>query len=332
MLPGSSVPALLPVIFLMGPTCSGKTAAAIALTQRWPVSLVNVDSALVYRGLDIGAGRPSTAELARAPHRLLGFVEPTEAYSAARFRDDALAEIRAIHSERRIPLLVGGTMLYFRALLSGLATLPPANAALRAEMEARAAQQGWPALHRQLATVDPHSAARLNPNDGQRIQRALEVYQLTGESLSALHQRQRAVTLSDTGANGKTAFPYTVSQVALAPASRALLHERIAARFHAMLAQGLVAEVQGLRARGDLHRELPAIKAVGYRQVWDYLDGCYDYDEMVARGIAATRQLAKRQFTWLRGWPELDWFDSDAADLHAALERHLAAALKWVSS
>lgn len=316
----------------MGPTCSGKTGAAIALAQRWPLSIINVDSALVYQGLDIGAGRPSAAELALAPHRLLGFLPPSEAYSAARFRADALAEIRAIHQQRRIPLLVGGTMLYFRALQFGLASLPAADAGVRAELDALAAHHGWPALHRELARVDPQSAARLNPNDGQRIQRALEVYRLTGESLTTLHQRQHAVTLSDTGEKVGSGFPYTVTSVALAPASRALLHERIAVRFHAMLEQGLIAEVAALQARADLHRELPAIKAVGYRQVWDYLAGCYGHEEMVARAIAATRQLAKRQFTWLRRWPGLHWFDSDAEDLLAQLERQLAPALEWVSS
>lgn len=299
----------------MGPTCSGKTGAAIALVQRLPFEIINVDSALVYRGLDIGAARPSPEELAQAPHRLLGFLDPTEPYSAARFREDALAEIADIHAAGKIPLLVGGTMLYFKALQQGLANMPAANPELRAEMEAVAEEKGWPELHRQLAEVDPEAAARLKPNDGQRIQRALEVFRLTGQSLSDLHRQQRSVALSDSADGDSVPFPYNTKSFALAPASRALLHERIAVRFHAMLDAGLVEEVERLRARGDLRRELPAIKAVGYRQVWDYLDGQYGYPEMVERGIIATRQLAKRQFTWLRGWPELEWLDSDAPDL-----------------
>jgi len=316
----------------MGPTCSGKTGAAIALAQRLPFEIINVDSALVYRGLEIGAARPSPEELAQAPHRLLGFLDPTEPYSAARFREDALAEIADIHAAGRIPLLVGGTMLYFKALQQGLANMPAADPVLRAEMEAVAAEKGWPELHRQLAEVDPEAAARLKPNDGQRIQRALEVFRLTGQSLSDLHRQQRSVALSDSADNDKVPFPYNTKSFALAPASRALLHERIALRFHAMLDAGLVEEVEKLRARGDLRRELPAIKAVGYRQVWDYLDGQYGYAEMVERGIIATRQLAKRQFTWLRGWPELEWFDSDAPDLTEQLERSLAPLVDSVFS
>lgn len=299
-----------PVIFLMGPTCSGKTALAIELVQQLPLEIINVDSALVYQDLVIGAARPSPAELALAPHRLLAFRDPARPYSAAAFRDDALAEIRDIHASGRVPLLVGGTMLYFKALMEGLALLPAADEAVRAELLAEAERLGWPALHAQLATVDPDTAARLKPNDGQRIQRALEVYRLSGQPLSALHRAQHD-SLSDKGDRGAQAFPYTVLSMAIAPAERATLHSRIAERFMAMLDAGLVAEVEALRARGDLDRDLPAIKAVGYRQVWDYLDGCYGYDEMVAKGIAATRQLAKRQFTWLRRWPDLHWLDSD---------------------
>ena len=316
----------------MGPTCSGKTGAAIALVQRLPFEIINVDSALVYQGLEIGAARPSPEELSQAPHRLLGFLDPTEPYSAARFREDALAEIADIHTAGKIPLLVGGTMLYFKALQQGLANMPAADSILRAEMEAVAAEKGWPELHRQLAEVDPEAAERLKPNDGQRIQRALEVFRLTGQSLSDLHRQQRSVALSDSAGSSNTAFPYNTKSFALAPASRALLHERIAVRFRAMLDAGLVEEVEKLRARGDLRRELPAIKAVGYRQVWDYLDGQYGYAEMVERGVIATRQLAKRQFTWLRGWPELEWFDSDAPDLIEQLERSLAPLVDSVFS
>ena len=315
----------------MGPTCSGKTGAAVALTERLPLDIINVDSALVYRDLDIGAARPEPEVLARAPHRLLGFLDPAEPYSAARFRDDALREIAVIHQAGRVPLLVGGTMLYFKALQQGLAPLPAADPAMRAELEAEARAHGWPALHARLATLDPPTAERLKPNDGQRIQRALEVVQLTGVPLSEWHRRQ-SVALSDTGQGSAAAFPYTPCCLALAPASRALLHDRIAVRFRAMLEAGLVEEVARLKARGDLHRELPAIKAVGYRQVWDYLDGRYSYDEMVERGIIATRQLAKRQFTWLRGWPGLEWHDSDAPDLVERLERRLAPLLDSVFS
>lgn len=324
--------ALKPVVFLMGPTCSGKTGAAVELVQRLPLEIINVDSALVYQGLEIGAARPEPEVLARAPHRLLGFLDPAEPYSAARFREDALREIADIHAAGRVPLLVGGTMLYFKALQQGLADLPAADPAVRADIDAIAREHGWPEVHRLLAEVDPETAARLKPNDGQRLQRALEVYRITGEPLSALHRRQQSVALSDTEGGGLPAFPYTANCFALAPASRALLHERIAIRFRAMLEQGLVAEVERLRQRVDLHRELPAIKAVGYRQVWDYLDGRYGYEEMVERGIIATRQLAKRQFTWLRGWPDLEWFDSDAPDLQERLESRLAPLLDSVFS
>ncbi len=316
--------ALKPVVFLMGPTCSGKTGAAVELVQRLPLEIINVDSALVYQGLEIGAARPEPEVLARAPHRLLGFLDPAEPYSAARFRADALREIAEIHAAGRVPLLVGGTMLYFKALQQGLADLPAADPAVRADIDAIAREHGWPEVHRLLAEVDPETAARLKPNDGQRLQRALEVYRITGEPLSTLHRRQQSVALSDTEGGAVPPFPYTTNCFALAPGSRALLHERIASRFRAMLEQGLVAEVERLRQRADLHRELPAIKAVGYRQVWDYLDGRYGYEEMVERGIIATRQLAKRQFTWLRGWPGLQWFDSDAPDLIEQLESRLA--------
>ncbi|AJD49563.1 tRNA delta(2)-isopentenylpyrophosphate transferase [Isoalcanivorax pacificus W11-5] len=299
-----------PVIFLMGPTCSGKTALAVALVQRLPLEIINVDSALVYRGLDIGAAKPEQEVLAKAPHRLLGFRDPAEPYSAAEFRADALREIADIHAAGRVPLLVGGTMLYFRALRDGLADMPPADEAVRARLTEDAERLGWPALHARLAQVDPEAAARLKPNDRQRLQRALEVYELTGVPLSVHHARQ-----APGGAAGENAFPYTVMQLAIAPPDRALLHARIEARLHDMLAQGLVEEVRALRAEPGLHAGLPAMRSVGYRQVWEYLDGDYDYDEMVRRAVVATRQLAKRQFTWLRGWPALHWLDSDAPDL-----------------
>ncbi len=322
----------LPVIFLMGPTCSGKTALAVELVQRLPLEIINVDSALVYDGLTIGAAKPEPELLARAPHRLLGFRDLTEPYSAAEFREDALREIAEIHAAGRVPLLVGGTMLYFKALVEGLAQLPAADAQVRAELEAEAADKGWPAMHFQLAQVDPVTAARLKPTDSQRIQRALEVYRVSGEPLSHHHARQQAVPLSDSELSHTPAFPYTRFHLAIAPKTRALLHQRIALRFRQMLDDGLVGEVQALRQRGDLSADLPAIKAVGYRQVWEYLEGHYDLDAMQERGIVATRQLAKRQFTWLRGWPALHWLDSDDPEVVEQAMSLLAPVLESVFS
>lgn len=293
----------------MGPTSSGKTALAVELVQQLPLDIINVDSALVYRGLEIGAARPEPDVLARAPHRLLGFRDPREPYSAADFRQDALREIRAVHEAGRIPLLVGGTMLYYRALLDGLADLPAADETLRARLNEEAGRLGWPALHARLAALDPVTAARLKPNDGQRLQRALEVYELTGVPLSAHHRRH-----SEAAAGGP-AFPYRVLQLAVAPTDRSELHRRIALRLELMLAQGLVAEVAALRAQPGMHAGLPAMRSVSYRQVWAYLDGEYEYSQMVEKALAATRQLAKRQYTWLRGWEGLHWLDSDAPDL-----------------
>lgn len=280
----------------MGPTASGKTDLAMALSEHLPVELVSVDSALVYRGLDIGSAKPSAQELARYPHRLIDICDPSESYSAGRFRRDALAAMADISGAGKIPLLVGGTMLYFRALLEGMAQLPEADPDLRAEIEARAAREGWPALHRELQQVDPELASELHPNHSVRIERGLEVFRLTGKPLSELRREQ---------AQGGVADEYELRQLALLPRDRALLHERIAQRFHLMLERGFIAEVEALRARGDLHEDLPAIRAVGYRQVWQYLEGALTYDEMVQAGIAATRQLAKRQLTWLRRWPDL---------------------------
>ncbi|MCH8544121.1 MAG: tRNA (adenosine(37)-N6)-dimethylallyltransferase MiaA [Alcanivorax sp.] len=313
-----------PVVFLMGPTCSGKTALAVELVRRLPrLEIISVDSALIYAGLEIGAARPEPAELAAAPHRLLGIRDPAQPYSAADFRADALAHIDQIHARGGVPLLVGGTMLYFRALLEGLAALPEADPALRARLDEQARTQGWPALHARLAEVDPETAARLEPNDQQRLQRALEVYELTGVPLSEHHARQKrgikqggeAGGLSDQSPGRSAAFPYNVMQFALVPQDRVRLHARIAERFQLMLDAGLIAEVAALRARGDLHLGLPAIRSVGYRQVWEYLDGHYDADEMQRRALAATRQLAKRQMTWLRGWSGLTVLEPDAPDL-----------------
>lgn len=307
----------LPVLCLMGPTASGKTDLAVALHEALPVDIVSVDSVMVYRGMDIGSAKPAPAILAQAPHRLVDILDPAEPYSAARFREDALREIRAIHAAGRVPLLVGGTMLYFRALFGGLSALPSADPAVRARLEQEAAERGWPALHARLAQVDPAAAARIHPNDPQRIQRALEVHELTGRPLSELQ-----------AAPAGEALPYRFVKLAVAPAERSVLHERISRRFRQMLEAGLVEEVEGLFRRGDLHPGLPAIRAVGYRQVWQYLAGELDREAMVERGIIATRQLAKRQFTWLRSETQVAWFDSLAAD---RLPRVLKMAEKAIS-
>ncbi|ATO34847.1 tRNA dimethylallyltransferase [Dickeya dianthicola] len=288
-----------PAIFIMGPTASGKTALAMALREQLPVELISVDSALIYRGMDIGTAKPGPEELARAPHRLLDILDPAEAYSAADFRRDALQAMAEITAAGRIPLLVGGTMLYFKALLEGLSPLPSADAQVRREIEERARTEGWEALHRQLSVIDPVSAARIHPNDPQRLSRALEVFFVSGNTLTEL-----------TKTSGE-ALPYRVHQFAIAPATRELLHERIALRFRQMLESGFETEARALFARPDLNPALPSIRCVGYRQMWSYLSGEIDYDEMVYRGICATRQLAKRQMTWLRGWEEVCWFDSD---------------------
>ncbi|MCK8565545.1 tRNA (adenosine(37)-N6)-dimethylallyltransferase MiaA [Yersinia ruckeri] len=288
-----------PAIFIMGPTASGKTALSIALRQRLPVELISVDSALIYRGMDIGTAKPSAEELALAPHRLIDIRDPAESYSAADFRKDALKEMDEITAAGRIPLLVGGTMLYFKALLDGLSPLPSADPAVRQRIEQQAAELGWERLHQQLAEVDPVSAARIHPNDPQRLSRALEVFFISGKTLTEL-----------TKISGET-LAYQVHQFAIAPASRELLHQRIELRFRQMLDAGFETEARALFNRGDLHTDLPAIRCVGYRQMWSYLSGEIDYDEMVFRGICATRQLAKRQITWLRGWGSVHWLDSD---------------------
>ena len=276
-------------VFILGPTASGKSAVALALARHFPAEIVSVDSAAVYRGLDIGTAKPDAAERASAPHHLIDIIDPTEAYSAGRFRDDALRLAGEIHARGRLPILAGGTMLYFSALTRGLADLPRADAQLRAAIEARAVKEGWPALHAELARVDPASAARIEPTDSQRIQRALEVHALAGEPLSALQARRDHVSL-----------PFTPLRVALEPSDRAVLHERIARRFRAMLDAGLLEEVASLRTRHALHEALPAMRAVGYRQAWQTLAGEAPRETLADRGIAATRQLAKRQLTWLR--------------------------------
>ena len=303
-----------PAIFLMGPTASGKTALALRLAERFPVDLISVDSALVYRGLDIGAAKPDADTLAKFPHRLIDIRDPAQPYSAAEFRTDALREMAAIAANGRVPLLVGGTGLYFRALQYGLSDLPEADPALRARLADEARALGWAALHARLGELDPAAAARIRAGDAQRIQRALEVIALSGKTLSAQQ-----------GAPPQR-FGYRVLKLALIPADRAALHARIAARMDAMLAQGFLAEVQRLRARGDLHGDLPAVRAVGYRQAWQHLDGEFDVAQLRDRAIFATRQLAKRQFTWLRGELEARALDP-LAKRHTDVAEDAVAAL-----
>jgi tRNA dimethylallyltransferase len=315
---------LPPAIFLMGPTAAGKTDLAIELTKVLPCELISVDSALVYRGMDIGTAKPSKALLDKYPHRLIDILDPSQSYSAADFRTDALQAMAEITSRGKIPLLVGGTMLYFKALLEGLADMPAADPEIRAQIEAQAVSHGWQALHDELASIDPASAARIHPNDPQRLVRALEVFRVSGVSMTALRQQQTEQS-AQASASGRHQLPYTVANLAIAPADRKVLHDRIAVRFRQMLDEGFVEEVVALRSRGDLHSNLPAIRAVGYRQVWDHLDGRLTWDEMRERGIIATRQLAKRQFTWLRSWQNLHWLDSLACD-------NLPRALKYLGS
>lgn len=311
---------LPPAIFLMGPTAAGKTDLAIELAKVLPCELISVDSALVYRGMDIGTAKPSKALLAEYPHRLIDILDPAEAYSAADFRRDALQAMAEISARGNIPLLVGGTMLYYKALVEGLADMPAADPDVRAQIEEEAARLGWQALHEQLAVIDPESAARIHPNDPQRLSRALEVYRVSGQSMTALRQQQSAQS-TEAAASGLQQLPYTVANLAIAPANRQVLHRRIEQRFTLMLEQGFIDEVVALRERSDLHAGLPSIRAVGYRQVWDYLDGKLTSAEMRERGIIATRQLAKRQFTWLRSWTDLHWLDSlDCDNLPRALK------------
>jgi len=298
-----------PALFLMGPTASGKTALAMALRQHLPVEIISVDSALVYRGMDIGTAKPGPDELARAPHRLIDINDPAQAYSAADFSRDALAAMAEITASGRMPLLVGGTMLYFKALLEGLSPLPPANSEIRQDIAREAQASGWETMHRRLQIIDPVSAIRIHPNDPQRLSRALEVFFVSGKTLTEL-----------THISGE-ALPYQVHQFAIAPENRQLLHQRIEQRFHQMLAAGFEQEARTLYLRGSLHKDMPSIRSVGYRQMWSYLSGEIDYNEMIFRGICATRQLAKRQMTWLRGWKSVHWLDSDKP--YAALDKVL---------
>lgn len=300
------------VVCLMGPTASGKTQLAIQLVQQYPFEIISVDSAMVYRGMNIGTAKPGADILAIAPHHLIDIREPQDPYSAAQFREDALREIAIIQAKDKIPLLVGGTMLYFRTLQQGIAKMPSADAELRLKLAHEGETLGWPALHNRLATVDPVAAQRIHPQDSQRIQRALEVHALTGKNLTTWHDNQE-INRTD------YAFHYLV----VAPKDRAILHERIKQRFIQMLDAGLVDEVKQLFSRNDLNLETPAIRSVGYRQVWEYLEGKLTFDEMREKGIIATRQLAKRQLTWLRSWPDAVWFDSEAIDLFEQVATYL---------
>ncbi|WMW79728.1 tRNA (adenosine(37)-N6)-dimethylallyltransferase MiaA [Undibacterium cyanobacteriorum] len=291
-----------PVIAIMGPTASGKTAAALAIAREVPAEIISVDSALVYRDMNIGTAKPNAEELAAAPHHLIDIIDPSESYSVAQFLNDSARLVKEIRARGRLPIMVGGTMMYYKALMNGIDDLPPADAAIRAQLDADMAQIGAPGLHARLAEVDPETAARLQPNDSQRIQRALEVFMLTGKPMSSLIAQQP-----------RSAMPFEMLSLSLEPSDRAVLHERIARRFDLMLEQGFLDEVTQLKQRPELHAELPSIRCVGYRQAWDYLDGSINYEEMRERGIIATRQLAKRQLTWLRSIPERKVIDCNSS-------------------
>lgn len=282
-----------PVITIMGPTASGKTDLAMKLADEINGELISVDSALIYKDMDIGTAKPTADELEAYPHKLISFLDPKESYSAADFRSDALAQIALAYEQGKTPILVGGTMMYFKSLIEGISKLPEADPAIRAEIEATANEKGWAFLHEELQKVDPVAAERIHPNDPQRINRALEVYRISGQTMTELQKLE------------KDAFPYPVKQFAFVCEDKTLLHQRIEKRFHIMLEQGFEDEVKTLYSRGDLHLDLPSMRSVGYRQMWEYLDGKLDKEEMVFRGIVATRQLAKRQLTWLKNWPDM---------------------------
>ena len=296
----------------MGPTASGKTNLAIELVKKFPFEIISVDSVIVYRDMDIGSAKPSVEELKKAPHHLINIRDPKDAYSAADFRCDALQAIEAIFKKGKIPLLVGGTMLYFKALLSGLSHLPSANLEIRSKLLDQANKFGWQALHKRLKSIDPDSAAHIHPNDVQRIQRALEVFEIAGKTMTQLQKDHI-----------KKPLPYESILIAIAPKDRAILHERIEKRVQKMLHIGLIEEVRTLYERGDLHQKLPVIRSVGYRQVWAYLEGKLSFEEMQQKIVIATRQLAKRQLTWLRRWPNIHWFNSEAEDLVQKVEKFL---------
>ena len=300
---------LPPAFFLMGPTASGKTDLAIQLCAKLPCEIVSVDSALIYRDMDIGTAKPNAEELEAAPHKLINFLDPAETYSTADFRRDALREMETITARGNIPLLVGGSMLYFKTLLEGIADLPASDLSIRADIQAIALVKGWPFVHGLLAEVDPVSAARIHPNHSQRIERALSVFRATGKTMTAHYQLQKS------GPSTEEMFPYNILQMAIAPLDRKVLHSRIERRFQLMLESGFIDEVKLLHRRADLNLDLPSMRAVGYRQAWQYLDGQLTYDEMSSRAVIATRQLAKRQFTWLNKWKELHWLHTDEQGL-----------------
>jgi len=295
----SSSPLLPKVIFLMGPTASGKTDLAIKLAQECSCEIISVDSALIYKGMDIGTAKPSEEEQALAPHQLVDIIDPKESYSAGNFRDDALRLMHGIVARGNTPLLVGGTMLYYKALVEGLSPLPSADTEIRAGIEQQVSETSWQALHDELRVIDPVSAERIHVNDPQRLARAIEVFRISGKSMTEL-----TAIKSDP-------IPFDVHQFAIAPAEKSVLHERIEKRFDLMLSAGFEQEVKGLFERGDLHLDLPSMRCVGYRQMWEYIEGKLDYEEMRFRGVVATRQLAKRQMTWLRGWKQdITWLES----------------------
>ena len=310
-------------ITIMGPTASGKTDLAIALQDRINASIISVDSALVYRGMDIGSAKPTVEELRHAPHRMIDIRDPSEPYSAADFCSDAKQHIREVVDEGKVPLLVGGTMMYFKSLLEGLSDLPESSPEIRHHIEQIADKRGWQEVHRLLSECDPQSAQQIHPNHSQRLSRAYEVFLITGKPMSQYHGKLKGGLLND--------FDWV--QIAIAPRERKLLHQRIEKRFHKMLELGVVGEVETLKQRGDLHNDLPAIRAVGYRQIWDYLDGKFDYAEMVDKGIVATRQLAKRQLTWLRSWENLNWiYTQDESNTSLSSEDILKKALNFLEN
>lgn len=313
------------LIMVMGPTASGKTDVAMALSKVLPVDIISVDSTLVYRGLNIGSAKPTAEELALFPHRLIDICDPAEPYSAASFCRDAEREITSITSAHRIPILVGGSMMYFKSLLDGLADMPETDPAIRQAIALEATDKGWPALHEQLKAVDPEYAAQLHPNHSQRISRALEVFRGSGITMSEYRHKQH--NESD---KPKFLDQFTVICLGLLPDDRILLHERIFKRFNVMLENGFINEVEGLRARGDLHLDLPSMRAVGYRQIWQYLDGDYDYDTMVDKGVASTRQLAKRQLTWLRDWPQLIRLPVDKVHNESLMQKKVELILSFL--
>lgn len=302
------------IIAIMGPTASGKTAAALAIAREVPAEIISVDSALVYRDMNIGTAKPNAEELAAAPHHLIDIIDPRESYSVAQFLSDSARLVKEIRARGKLPILVGGTMMYYKALMNGIDDLPPADAAIRAQLDADMAAIGAAGLHARLAELDPATAARLKPNDSQRIQRALEIYLITGQTMSSLIAQQT-----------RAAVPFELLPISLEPSDRSFLHERIAKRFDLMLEQGFIDEVRKLKLRTDLNADLPSIRCVGYRQAWDYLDGSINYQEMRERGIIATRQLAKRQLTWCRSIPERLIVDCIQDNVSAQVLQHARA-------